>query len=1162
MKKILLIMLLVFLALLFVGCDIEQALTNKSNDKQNTDVTVDDNTEEYKLIVNDDFGIILNELNDCYKEGEEVEVKIFFFSGVRAQVFLDGEELKSTSSEAWKYEAFIFTMPNHDATLQTTINGFPKPQEKCNEHKYENGHCIYCGIKEVKDNTSNYNKFIDLDSSCGLDLFVYNDNGIDKCVLFSHKIIKAESCGTVIYTLLQIIQDSLDNYSLSIDEMKEVLKTYEEDDLHYIIIHIVDEKINYDDLNYYYSYSVDGEKLEKRTEVANKLGLDISSELEHILLQPVFSSGVIYAKVGSTLDISFDLSPVDYAYKNVYIKSSNESVVKIDNTGKASFISEGGAQIIFSVDGILAYYPVSVSNEDVEKITLPDEIKSINQDDLVAMTGFHSMISSYIFRSTNEDLLKYVLDLCLSIKYSEILTDENRDPVAENQDKYVSIQLTNNRLLRLTLTTESNVYLQYLEKVGGDFVVKYQFKACKPEQYNALTAFCQMGMPQNHWWCETPACTKYYTGDYPIDEYKQETIVKTFIDHKSPLSNFYKNGTKFSGFIRKSFGKFNNYYAVIVDGCGLYYTECEEEVTIDGVKFTYSDSNQMYLICAGGVLSLQDAFEEEIISHDDLVEISKRLNGNDNPKTSEELSNDLVNLLNSYYYDNSKYYSEYVYSEVDNIKMEYSIKALLDKIYIEEMFNGLNHIIKEENGYVYLYYYDNDSFLHRRFVSMKDDFSSNEVTEEDQIEEYLFDPFSIDKIEISLEDGTYILKGLISSLNLGIKYQRDFYVDNNDYYELKIEENNGVLSMTMSFKVHIDNKLKDFSLIYSISRKEFPILDTSLINEEIPTHIEEVTKKSDLTESFVPTILSGGKLCGYYLVHLDKGLYYFDIEGKKDLPIYGNYSVYLCDTHYEHVEVGNVINYREFKEGNNQFFEVFESGDYYLSFKANNRDDYSYQLKKATYPIHEKKDLSNLNGSITGLFDFYEVVYQAENFGSINLTNNGESDVYILFIDNIKTTTNESLRYLTIKPGATMSIPLYNDEEKDMFYITSRIILPTNDNRLDANYDFQLSAEIEEYDNTVYDITLENTTTFAVYKSGIVKGRIVISEAGYYTIKCICNDAATSGHIENGNEYIIYNGSIDVWYLEPGTYIVDFKIENSFFNKCEATFQLEKRNIE
>lgn len=46
MKKIVLIVLLVFSALLFVGCDVGQASTNKSDDKKNTDVTVVDNTEE------------------------------------------------------------------------------------------------------------------------------------------------------------------------------------------------------------------------------------------------------------------------------------------------------------------------------------------------------------------------------------------------------------------------------------------------------------------------------------------------------------------------------------------------------------------------------------------------------------------------------------------------------------------------------------------------------------------------------------------------------------------------------------------------------------------------------------------------------------------------------------------------------------------------------------------------------------------------------------------------------------------------------------------------------------------------------------------------------------------------------------------------------------
>ncbi|MBP5551062.1 MAG: hypothetical protein J6X93_03275 [Bacilli bacterium] len=107
MKKILLIILLFFSALFFVGC----------------------NVNEFKLIVNDDFGIIKNKLSGSYKAGEEVEVKIQFFSGLRAQVYLDEKELELTSIEAYEYESFVFTMPNHDAILQTTINGYTKPQK-------------------------------------------------------------------------------------------------------------------------------------------------------------------------------------------------------------------------------------------------------------------------------------------------------------------------------------------------------------------------------------------------------------------------------------------------------------------------------------------------------------------------------------------------------------------------------------------------------------------------------------------------------------------------------------------------------------------------------------------------------------------------------------------------------------------------------------------------------------------------------------------------------------------------------------------------------------------------------------------------------------------------------------------------------------------------
>lgn len=65
MKKIVLIALLVFSALLFVGCDVGQASINKSDDKKNTDASVVDNTEEDTNKENDNSDITENiDIND------------------------------------------------------------------------------------------------------------------------------------------------------------------------------------------------------------------------------------------------------------------------------------------------------------------------------------------------------------------------------------------------------------------------------------------------------------------------------------------------------------------------------------------------------------------------------------------------------------------------------------------------------------------------------------------------------------------------------------------------------------------------------------------------------------------------------------------------------------------------------------------------------------------------------------------------------------------------------------------------------------------------------------------------------------------------------------------------------------------------------------------
>ena len=99
MKKILLIMLLVFSALLFVGCDIEQASANKSDDKQNTEEDTnkennnsDNNTEN--IDTNDDSKII-----DSLSRSPISIARLFYSNPVISRLKISGDTILSFNDE-------------------------------------------------------------------------------------------------------------------------------------------------------------------------------------------------------------------------------------------------------------------------------------------------------------------------------------------------------------------------------------------------------------------------------------------------------------------------------------------------------------------------------------------------------------------------------------------------------------------------------------------------------------------------------------------------------------------------------------------------------------------------------------------------------------------------------------------------------------------------------------------------------------------------------------------------------------------------------------------------------------------------------------------------------------------------------------------------------
>ena len=81
--------------------------------------------EKYKLNVIDNHNILLEPLNDEYKPGEIVKVKLRFFSGLRAGIKVNDLFIETpVGVDDSGCPVYEFIMPNEEVTLYTTINGY------------------------------------------------------------------------------------------------------------------------------------------------------------------------------------------------------------------------------------------------------------------------------------------------------------------------------------------------------------------------------------------------------------------------------------------------------------------------------------------------------------------------------------------------------------------------------------------------------------------------------------------------------------------------------------------------------------------------------------------------------------------------------------------------------------------------------------------------------------------------------------------------------------------------------------------------------------------------------------------------------------------------------------------------------------------------------
>ena len=138
MKKSITLFLALLLLISLCACDFEPMIPGKDQQSEIADGQQTDNTNEsqtgsenapadteYKLTVIDYWGYLIEPLDEYYKAGEEVEVKLAFLSGPEVGIELNGEYIRAQSATKHDgiYPIITFTMPARDSVLYTTMNG-------------------------------------------------------------------------------------------------------------------------------------------------------------------------------------------------------------------------------------------------------------------------------------------------------------------------------------------------------------------------------------------------------------------------------------------------------------------------------------------------------------------------------------------------------------------------------------------------------------------------------------------------------------------------------------------------------------------------------------------------------------------------------------------------------------------------------------------------------------------------------------------------------------------------------------------------------------------------------------------------------------------------------------------------------------------------------
>lgn len=260
-----------------------------------------------------------------------------------------------------------------------------------------------------------------------------------------------------------------------------------------------------------------------------------------------------------------------------------------------------------------------------------DKLKTENVERVYSI---YSMLSSYAFSSENTSLIGYIIEMTKEVNFVEALTVDNWESKVGSGTKDLRFFLKDQNSIILELTESGYLYLLYCE-MSEDYQenVVYLFKSDKDDKNNFVNTFVRMGAPGMGEPYFKDNVIEIGLGNPQLSEGNERYLIEMYIKQFADLARYYKEAYKFSGSVVGYYGTYGSYYAVMMEGADIQFTEGETAETVDGVDFIYPNSNRIYL-AADRFYTLREAFDKQIINHDDLLKIKKKYTKINNSKLS------------------------------------------------------------------------------------------------------------------------------------------------------------------------------------------------------------------------------------------------------------------------------------------------------------------------------------------------------------------------------------------------------------------------------------------------------------------------------------------------------------------------------------------------